>query len=84
MLIVFFFFIDSLQSRLGTLHAQLADIRLKKQTHENNIANIEHTQLRERFQLKLESLISEELQKMQEVNNLLIIIGINFFFFFFN
>lgn len=58
---------DSLQTRLATLHAELAELRQRRQQQEIEIANIENIKLRQRFQEILDNLLTQEMQKVQEV-----------------
>lgn len=61
--------LDSLQTRLATLHAELAELRQRRQQQEIEIANIENVKLRQRFQEILDNLLTQEMQKVQEVIN---------------
>ncbi|XP_033331174.1 TATA-box binding protein associated factor 7 isoform X2 [Megalopta genalis] len=61
---------DSLQTRLATLHAELAELRQRRQQQELEIANIENVKLRQRFQEILHNLLTQEMQKVQEIQNL--------------
>ncbi|XP_076654590.1 TATA-box binding protein associated factor 7 [Halictus rubicundus] len=61
---------DSLQTRLGTLQAELAELRQRRQQQELEIANIENVKLRQRFQEILDNLLTQEMQKVQEIQNL--------------
>ncbi|XP_015598095.1 transcription initiation factor TFIID subunit 7 [Cephus cinctus] len=61
---------DSLQARLETLHAELAELRQRRQQQEMEIANIENFKLRQRFQEILDNLVSQEMQKEQEIQDL--------------
>ncbi|XP_054008972.1 transcription initiation factor TFIID subunit 7 [Hylaeus anthracinus] len=61
---------DSLQTRLATLHAELAELRQRRQQQELEIANIENVKLRQRFQEILDNLLTQEMQKVQEIQNL--------------
>lgn len=54
-------------SRLATLHAELAELRQRRQQQEIEIANIENVKLRQRFQEILDNLLTQEMQKVQEV-----------------
>lgn len=58
---------DSLQTRLATLHTELAELRQRRQQQELEIANIENVKLRQRFQEILDNLLTQEMQKVQEV-----------------
>lgn len=64
---LYYILIDSLQSRLDTLHAELAELRQRRQQQEIEIANIENLKLRQRFQEILDNLLTQEMQKVQEV-----------------
>ncbi|KYN20872.1 Transcription initiation factor TFIID subunit 7 [Trachymyrmex cornetzi] len=57
----------SKDSRLATLHAELAELRQRRQQQEIEIANIENVKLRQRFQEILDNLLTQEIQKVQEV-----------------
>ncbi|XP_032683954.1 transcription initiation factor TFIID subunit 7 [Odontomachus brunneus] len=62
---------DSLiQTRLATLHAELAELRQRRQQQEIEIANIENIKLRQRFQEILDNLLTQEMQKVQEIHDL--------------
>ncbi|XP_015435880.1 PREDICTED: transcription initiation factor TFIID subunit 7 [Dufourea novaeangliae] len=61
---------DSLQTRLATLHAELAELRQRRQQQELEIANIENVKLRQRFQEILDNLLTQEMQKVHEIQNL--------------
>ncbi|CAL7946815.1 unnamed protein product [Xylocopa violacea] len=61
---------DSLQTRLATLHAELAELRQRRQQQELEIANIENVKLRQRFQEILDNLLTQEMQKVQEIHDL--------------
>ncbi|OAD60162.1 Transcription initiation factor TFIID subunit 7 [Eufriesea mexicana] len=61
---------DSLQARLATLHAELAELRQRRQQQELEIANIENVKLRQRFQEILDNLLTQEMQKVQEIQDL--------------
>lgn len=56
-----------MQTRLATLHAELAELRQRRQQQEIEIANIENVKLRQRFQEILDNLLTQEMQKVQEV-----------------
>lgn len=56
-----------MQTRLATLHAELAELRQRRQQQELEIANIENVKLRQRFQEILDNLLTQEMQKVQEV-----------------
>lgn len=58
-----------MQSRSITLHNELAELRQRRIQQEAEIANIENFKLRERFQEILDNLLSQEVQKMQEVKS---------------
>lgn len=60
-------FPDSLQMRLATLHAELTELRQRRQQQEIEIANIENVKLRQRFQGILDNLLNQEMQKVEEV-----------------
>ncbi|XP_015180105.1 PREDICTED: transcription initiation factor TFIID subunit 7 isoform X5 [Polistes dominula] len=61
---------DSLQTRLATLHAELAELRQRRQQQEIEIANIENVKLKQRFQEILDNLLTQEMQKVQEIKDL--------------
>lgn len=61
-------FVASIRSRLDVLQQQLADLRNRRQQQELEIANIENYALRQRFQAILDNLLTEQLEKEQEVN----------------
>lgn len=61
---------DSLQTRLATLHTELAELRQRRQQQEIEIANIENIKLRQRFQEILDNLLTQEIQKVQEIKEL--------------
>lgn len=56
-----------MQTRLATLHAELTELRQRRQQQELEIANIENVKLRQRFQEILDNLLTQEMQKVQEV-----------------
>lgn len=60
-------FVASIRSRLDVLQQQLADLRNRRQQQELEIANIENYALRQRFQAMLDNLLTEQLEKEQEV-----------------
>jgi hypothetical protein len=60
-------FVASIRSRLDVLQQQLADLRNRRQQQELEIANIENYALRQRFQDILDNLLTEQLEKEQEV-----------------
>ncbi|KOC67187.1 Transcription initiation factor TFIID subunit 7 [Habropoda laboriosa] len=68
---------DSLQTRLATLHAELAELRQRRQQQEIEIANIENVKLRQRFQEILDNLLTQEMQKVQEVCIIIIYVFMN-------
>lgn len=49
------------------MHAELAELRQRRQQQELEIANIENVKLRQRFQEILDNLLTQEMQKVQEV-----------------
>ncbi|XP_012284567.1 transcription initiation factor TFIID subunit 7 [Orussus abietinus] len=61
---------DSLQARLETLHMELNELRQRRQQQELEIANIENFKLRQRFQEILDNLLTQEMQKEQEIQEL--------------
>ncbi|XP_043473300.1 transcription initiation factor TFIID subunit 7 [Leptopilina heterotoma] len=61
---------DSLQARLETLHAELAVLRERRLQQEFEITSIENVKLRQRFQEILDNLLSQEMQKLQEIQDL--------------
>ncbi|GFG29437.1 hypothetical protein Cfor_02637 [Coptotermes formosanus] len=60
----------SIRSRLDVLQQQLADLRNRRQQQELEIANIENYALRQRFQAILDNLLTEQLEKEQEYQEL--------------
>lgn len=64
-------FVASIRSRLDALQQQLADLRNRRQQQELEIANIENYALRQRFQDILDNLLTEQLEKEQEVRQFL-------------
>lgn len=56
--------------RLATLHAELSALRQRRQQQEIEIANIENVKLRQRFQEILDNLLTQEMQKVQEIQDL--------------
>ncbi|XP_011872876.1 PREDICTED: transcription initiation factor TFIID subunit 7 [Vollenhovia emeryi] len=60
----------SKDSRLATLHTELAELRQRRQQQEIEIANIENVKLRQRFQEILDNLLTQEMQKVQEIQDL--------------
>lgn len=60
----------SKDARLATLHAELAQLRQRRQQQEIEIANIENVKLRQRFQEILDNLLTQEMQKVQEIQDL--------------
>ncbi|XP_066597789.1 transcription initiation factor TFIID subunit 7 isoform X2 [Prorops nasuta] len=61
---------DTMQTRLATLHTELAELRQRRQQQEIEIANIENVKLRQRFQEILDNLVTQEMQKLQEIQEL--------------
>ncbi|XP_043286458.1 transcription initiation factor TFIID subunit 7 [Venturia canescens] len=61
---------DCMQSRLETLHAELAELRQRRQQQDIEIANIENLKLRQRFQEIADNLLAQEMQKVQEIQDL--------------
>ncbi|XP_015180106.1 PREDICTED: zinc finger CCCH domain-containing protein 13-like isoform X1 [Polistes dominula] len=57
-----------LQTRLATLHAELEELRQRRQQQEIEIANIENK--KQRFQEILDNLLTQEMQKAQEIQDL--------------
>ncbi|XP_071564301.1 transcription initiation factor TFIID subunit 7 isoform X1 [Temnothorax nylanderi] len=57
-------------SRLATLHAELAELQQRRQQQEVEIANIENFKLKQRFQEILDNLLTQEMQKLQEIRDL--------------
>ncbi|KAJ9593962.1 hypothetical protein L9F63_014603, partial [Diploptera punctata] len=57
----------SIRARLDMLQHQLADLRARRQQQELEIANIENVTLRQRFQEILDNLLTEQLEKEQEI-----------------
>lgn len=62
-----FVYLKRSDSRLATLHTELAELRQRRQQQEIEIANIENVKLRQRFQEILDNLLTQEMQKVQEV-----------------
>nr|CAD7604710.1 unnamed protein product [Timema genevievae] len=60
----------SIQSRLNELEHQLLELRHRRQQQELEIANIENYALRQRFQDILDHLLTEQLEKEQEYQEL--------------
>lgn len=58
---------DSVHSRLEQLHAELSELRQRREQQEAGISNIENLKLRQRLQEILDNLLAQETQKMQEV-----------------
>ncbi|XP_063233786.1 transcription initiation factor TFIID subunit 7 [Bacillus rossius redtenbacheri] len=58
------------QARLADLEQQLAELRVRRQQQELEIAGMENYALRQRFQDILDSLLSEQLEKEQEYQEL--------------
>ncbi|XP_067000538.2 transcription initiation factor TFIID subunit 7 isoform X2 [Anabrus simplex] len=58
------------RARVETLEKELADLRNRRQQQELEIANIENYALRQRFQDILDNLITEQLEKEQEYQEL--------------
>lgn len=61
---------DSVQMRLATLHTELAELQQRRQQQELEIANIENVKLRQRFQEILDNLLTQEMQKVREIQEL--------------
>lgn len=53
---------------MTALEVDLADLRTRRQQQELEIANIENYALKQRFQDILDNLLTEQLEKEQEVN----------------
>lgn len=62
---------------MNILQAELAELKNRRHQQELEIANIENIALRQRFQDILDNLLTEQLEKEQEVCNL----SCNFFHF---
>lgn len=60
----------TIRARLDALQQQLADLRTRRQQQELEIANIENYALRQRFQDILDNLLTEQLEKEQEYQEL--------------
>ncbi|XP_012254497.1 transcription initiation factor TFIID subunit 7 [Athalia rosae] len=61
---------DSIQARIDTLYSELADLKQRRHQQELEIANIENYTLRQRFQDILENLLTQQVQKEQELQDL--------------
>ncbi|XP_069681061.1 transcription initiation factor TFIID subunit 7 [Periplaneta americana] len=61
---------ENLRARIDVLQQQLADLRNRRQQQELEIANIENYALRQRFQDILDNLLTEQLEKEQEYQEL--------------
>lgn len=59
---------EILKDRMKILEKELADLRARRQQQELEVANIENMALRQRFQDILDNLLSEQMQKEQEVS----------------
>lgn len=57
---------ESIRARLTALEVDLADLRTRRQQQELEIANIENYALKQRFQDILDNLLTEQLEKEQE------------------
>ena len=66
--------LDSLQARRETLHIELVELRQRRQQQELEITSIENVKLRQRFQEILDNLLSQEMQKVQEVCTFLLVL----------
>ncbi|XP_020290868.1 transcription initiation factor TFIID subunit 7 [Pseudomyrmex gracilis] len=60
----------SKEARLTALHAELAELRQRRQQQEIEIVNIENVKLKQRFQEILDNLLTKEMQKVQEIQDL--------------
>lgn len=62
---------DSIQIRLDTLQSELAELRQRIQQHKNEMVKVENVTLIQRLKDTHDSLISQEMQKEEEVSLLL-------------
>lgn len=62
------FILGEIRSRMDALQRQLTELRVRKHQQELEIGNIENHALRQRFQDILDNLLSEQLEKEQEVS----------------
>ena len=67
-LICNFGFTASIRAKIEVLQQELADVRNRRQQQELEIANIENYALRQRFQDILDNLLTEQLEKEQQVS----------------
>lgn len=58
---------ELLKDRMNVLEKELIDLKSRRQQQELEVANIENMALRQRFQDILDNLLSEQMQKEQEV-----------------
>ncbi len=59
--------VENIKSRLNTLNEELNDLKMRKHQQEQEMKNIENVALLHRFQVSLDNLLSEQLEKEQEV-----------------
>ncbi|XP_011505447.1 PREDICTED: transcription initiation factor TFIID subunit 7 isoform X2 [Ceratosolen solmsi marchali] len=61
---------DSIQARREQLQTELAVLQEQRRQQEGTVGNIENMKLRERFQEIIDNFLSQEAQKIQELNEL--------------
>lgn len=61
-------FAENLRNKMNVLQAELNELKARRQQQETELANIENSALRQRFQDILDNLLSEQLEKEQQVS----------------
>lgn len=61
-------FTENLRNKMNVLQAELNELKARRQQQEIELANIENSALRQRFQDILDNLLSEQLEKEQQVS----------------
>ncbi|XP_046743934.1 transcription initiation factor TFIID subunit 7 [Diprion similis] len=61
---------DTIQARIDTLYSELTELKQRRHQQEMEIANIENYTLRQRFQDILDNLLTQQIEKEQELQDL--------------
>lgn len=61
---------ENIRARMETLQMELAELKARRHQQELEIANIENLALRQRFQHILDNLLTEQLEKEQQVSEI--------------